>query len=197
MKQLTISLIFCVFAFSHSIGQDGMERSPSHIIKLNLAPILVGEIMPSYEFIFHDKLSLEGGIGFLTENYLQNFIQESNSSKTRQIKFGPCLYTGIRYYPYKKGEIIYLSAQVRYRKYKEVYQQLDGSGSLTEIEEYLQRVFPRVGIGYHVYLDDHFLIDLSAHMGLVFDKRFQFGYIEPVKNTGLHFGMGIKFAYAF
>ena len=97
----------------------------------------------------------------------------------------------------KKGEIIYCTGEIRYRNYKEVYQEIGSSGGITEIDEYQQKVIPRIGIGYHLYMDDHFLVDFSSYIGLTFDKRFQIGFSEPVKNSGLHFGIGIKFAYAF
>lgn len=180
-----------------SYTQNVKDDGPKHLIKLNVAPIFIGEIMPSYEYIFNDKISMEAGIGFMTENYLQQFIEESNAGQTRQIKFGPSFFVAARYYPYKKGEIIYFTGEIRYRNYKEVYQEVTSSGELTEIDEYQQKVIPRLGIGYHLYMDSHFLIDFSSYLGLTFHKRVQFGYNDAIKKTGLHFGIGIKFAYAF
>lgn len=197
MRHLSFSLSFCVCMIGNAYAQNVERDGPKHIIKLNIAPIFIGEIMPSYEYLFNNKISMEAGLGFMTENYLQNFIQESNASQTRQIKYGPSFFIAARYYPYKKGEIIYFTGEIRYRNYKEVYQELGSTGGLTEIDEYLQKVIPRIGIGYHLYLDDHFLIDFSSYIGLTFDKRFQFGFSDPVKKSGLHFGIGLKFAYAF
>ena len=60
----------------------------------------------------------------MTENYLSQFIQESNTGQTRQMKYGPGLLIGARYYPFHRAEIIYCKAELKYRKYKEEYQEL-------------------------------------------------------------------------
>ena len=197
MRYLSISVFFCVLMMGNAYAQDAKHHGPKHIVKINLAPIFIGEIMSSYEYIINNKISMEAGIGFMTENYLQQFIEQTNAGQTRQIKFGPSFFIAARYYPYKKGEIIYCTGEIRYRNYKEVYQETGSSGGITEIDEYQQKVIPRMGIGYHLYLDDHFLIDFSTYLGLTFDKRLQFGYTDPINKTGIHFGIGIKFAYAF
>ena len=80
---------------------------------------------------------------------------------------------------------------------KEIYQELNSAGDFQIIDEYERKVIPRIGVGYHLYLDEHFLFDMSANAGLTFIKDFQFGYDSAIKNTKLHFGLGFKFAYAF
>ena len=62
----------------------------------------IGEVMPSYEFVINEKFGIEGGIGFVTENYLNQFVQESNFGNTRQVKMGPSFLISSRYYPFKK-----------------------------------------------------------------------------------------------
>ena len=196
MRNIQISLLFIMAFCNQILGQKSNEKRPIHVVKINLAPIAIGEIMPSYEYIFNDKFGLEAGIGFVTENYLNQFIQESNFGNTRQMRIGPSFLISSRYYPFRRADYIYCKGEIKYRRYKEVYQELSSNGGFKEINEYERRIIPRIGMGYHLYLDDHFLIDMSANIGLSFIKDFQFGYVEAVKNTKLHFGLGFKFAYA-
>ena len=197
MKDAFISFFLMAILSFHYHGQKSIIKEPRHIVKLDLTPIFVGEIIPSYEYIFNDKIAIEGGLGIVTENYLSQFIQESNTGQTRQMKYGPGLLIGARYYPFHRAEIIYCKAELKYRKYKEEYQELGSSEGIQIIKEYERKIIPRLGMGYHLYLDDHFLLDFSANLGLTFIKEFQFGYNDAVKNTRLHFGIGFKFAYAF
>ena len=197
MIQVQISLLIFTVLYFQSYGQKSQNKELNHIVKINIAPIVVGEIMPSYEYIFNDKIALEGGVGIVTENYLSQFIQESNLGQTRQMKIGPCFLISTRYYPFRRGEFIYCKAELKYRRYKEVYQELSSNGGNQIINEYERKIIPRLGTGYHIYLDEHFLFDLSANIGLSFIKEFQFGYTTAVQNTRLHFGIGFNFAYAF
>jgi len=197
MRQLLISLFFICFFSFFGVGQKGENYIPKHIVKMNLAPIAVGEIMPSYEYIFNDKIAIEGGVGFVTENYLRQFIQESITGQTRQLKYGPSFVLSGRYYPFRRAEVIYCKAEVKFRRYKELYQQINNTGDFESIKEYEQRIMPRFGMGYHLYLDQHFFLDLGANVGLTFIQEYQFGYNDALKNTRFHFGIDFKFAYAF
>ena len=77
-----------------------------HSIKFDVAPTLVDEFMPYYEYLFHKKISAEIGVGFVTDNYLMNFVQESNNVQTRLQKMGPAFSLAARYYPYSAGSYI-------------------------------------------------------------------------------------------
>ena len=197
MRQLLISMFFISFFSFFCIGQKRENNMRKHIVKMNLAPIAVGEIMPSYEYIFNDKIALEGGIGFVTENYLRQFTQESITGQTRQLKYGPSFLISGRYYPFRRAEVIYCKVEVKFRRYKELYQQINNIGDFESINEYEQRIMPRFGMGYHLYLDQHFFLDLGANLGLTFIQEYQFGYNDALKNTRFHFGIDFKFAYAF
>ena len=168
-----------------------------HSIKFDVAPTLVDEFMPYYEYLFHKKISAEVGVGFVTDNYLMNFVQESNSIQTRLQKMGPAFSPAARYYPFRTGDLIYCTADVKYRRYREAYQQFSAAGELEESIEYNQRIIPRLGLGYHRFFDQHFLIDLSVNLGLSFDKEFKQMNTSPISNYFLHFGIGCKLAYAF
>ena len=148
-------------------------------------------------YIFNDKIAIEGGVGFVTENYLRQFIQESVAGQTRQMKYGPSFVVSGRYYPFKRAEVIYCKAEIKFRRYKELYQQINNIGDFESIKEYEQRIMPRFGMGYHLFLDQHFFLDLGANIGLTFIQEYQFGYDDALKNTRFHFGIDFKFAYAF
>ena len=197
MRTIQISFLFLLSFCVHVYGQKSKTESPKHIVKLGITPIVVGEILPSYEYVFTDKFGVEAGIGFVTENYLSQFIQESNFGDTRLMKLGPSFLIAARYYPFRRADYMYCKGEMKYRRYKEVYQEVNSSGYTQTVNEYERKFIPRVGIGYQLYLDKHFLFDMNANIGLTFIKDYQFGTNTPVKNTKLHFGLGFKFAYAF
>ena len=187
--------LFGIFSTEKVFAQNTDRKI--HSIKFDFAPSLVGEFMPYYEYLFHKKISAEIGIGFVTENYLMNFVQESIGAQTRSQKMGPAFSLAARYYPYRAGDLIYCSAAVKYRRYREGYQQYSATGELEETVQYNQRIIPRIGLGYHRFFDQHFLIDLSVNLGLGFEKEFEPMNEYPISNYFLHFGIGCKLAYAF
>ena len=160
--------------------------------KLSVAPIFVGEIAGLYEQSFTKKTSFEFGLGLLTDNYIQNALQEVLVVNARRVVPGPSASIGLRYYPMSLGENIYFSAEYKYRLYRKNFSQ-DGGTLITK--EYYQRMIPRVGFGYNFYLDKRFFIDFSANLGFALDKKFQVGDQEPIKNIKLNAGIGLKFSY--
>ena len=106
MRTIQISFLFLLTFCAHVYGQRSKTASPKHIVKLGITPIVVGEILPSYEYVFTDKFGLEAGIGFVTENYLNQFIQESNFGNTRLMKLGPSFLIAARYYPFRRADYI-------------------------------------------------------------------------------------------
>jgi hypothetical protein len=160
--------------------------------KLSVAPIFVGEIAGLYEQSFTKKTSVEIGLGLLTDNYIQNALQEVLVVNARRVVPGPSASIGLRYYPMSLGENIYFSAEYKYRLYRKNFSQ-DGGTLITK--EYYQRMIPRVGFGYNFYLDKRFFIDFSANLGFALDKKFQVGDQEPIKNIKLNAGIGLKFSY--
>lgn len=161
-------------------------------VKLSVAPIFVGEIIGLYEQSLTKKISFEFGLGLLTDNYIQNALQEVLVVNARKVIPGPSANIGLRYYPMNLGENIYFSAEYKYRLYRKNFSQ-DGGTLITK--EYYQRMMPRVGFGYNFYLDKRFFIDLSANLGFALDKKYQVGDSEPIKNIKLSAGIGLKFSY--
>jgi hypothetical protein len=160
--------------------------------KLSVAPIFVGEIAGLYEQSFTKKTSFELGLGLLTDNYIQNALQEVLVVNARKVIPGPSASIGLRYYPMNLGENIYFSTEFKYRLYRKNFSQ-DGGTLITK--EYYQRMMPRVGFGYNFYLDKRFFIDFSANLGFALDKKYEVGDSEPIKNIKLNFGIGLKFSY--
>jgi hypothetical protein len=160
--------------------------------KLSVAPIFVGEIAGLYEQSFTKKTSFEFGLGLLTDNYIQNALQEVLVVNARKVIPGPSASIGLRYYPMNLGENIYFSTEFKYRLYRKNFSQ-DGGTLITK--EYYQRMMPRVGFGYNFYLDKRFFIDFSANLGFALDKKYEVGDSEPIKNIKLNFGIGLKFSY--
>jgi hypothetical protein len=191
VRQLGIFLLilFPVFLVAQSRKPKPLRFSA---IKLSVAPIFVGEIAGLYERSFTKKTSFEVGIGLLTDNYIQNALQEVLIVNARKVIPGPSASIGLRYYPMALGENLYFSAEYKYRLYRKNFSQ-DGGALITK--EYYQRMMPRVGFGYNFYLDKRFFIDLSANLGFALDKKFQVGDQEPIKNIKLNAGIGLKFSY--
>ncbi len=190
-----IIFLFGIFFTEKAYAQKSDHNK--HSIKFDFAPALVGEFMPYYEYLFHKKVSAEIGLGFVTDNYLMNFVQETIAAKTRLQKMGPAFSLAARYYPYRAGDLIYFTAAIKYRRYRDAYQQYSTTGALEENIEFNQRIIPRIGLGYHKFFDQHFLIDLSGNLGLGFEKESNQINAAPISNYFLHFGIGCKLAYAF
>ena len=161
-------------------------------VKISVAPIFVGEIAGLYEQSFSKKTSFEFGLGLLTDNYIKNALQEVVVVNARKVVPGPSASFGLRYYPMTLGENLYFSAEYKYRLYRNKFSQ-DGGTLITK--EYYQRMIPRVGFGYHFYLDKRFFIDFSANLGFALDKRYQVGDLEPIKTIKLNAGIGLKLSY--
>jgi len=161
-------------------------------VKISVAPIFVGEIAGLYEQSFSKKTSFEFGLGLLTDNYIKNALQEVVVVNARKVVPGPSASFGLHYYPMTLGENLYFSAEYKYRLYRNKFSQ-DGGTLITK--EYYQRMIPRVGFGYHFYLDKRFFIDFSANLGFALDKRYQVGDLEPIKTIKLNAGIGLKLSY--
>ena len=183
-------LIFIPTIFSAQSRKPKSQRFSA--AKLSVAPIFVGEIAGLYEKSFSKKTSFEVGLGLLTDNYIQNALQEVIVVNARRVVPGPSASLALRYYPMALGENLYFSAEYKYRLYRKNFSQ-DGGTLITK--EYYQRMIPRVGFGYHFYLDKRFFIDFSANLGFALDKKFQVGDSEPIKNIKLNAGIGLKFSY--
>ena len=186
---IVILMIIQTFLFAQSRKPKPQRFTAT---KLSVAPIFVGEIAGLYEQSFTKKTSFEFGLGLLTDNYIQNALQEVLVVNARRVVPGPSASIGLRYYPMSLGENIYFSAEYKYRLYRKNFSQ-DGGTLITK--EYYQRMIPRVGFGYNFYLDKRFFIDFSANLGFALDKKFQVGDQEPIKNIKLNAGIGLKFSY--
>ena len=190
-------MFFLCGLFSTKVVLAQKSNHKKHRIKFDVATTLVGEFMLYYEYLFHKKISAEVDVGYVTDNYLMNFVQESINVQTRLQKMGSAFSLASRYYPFRTGDLIYCTAAVKYRRYREAYQQFSAAEELEESIEYNRRIIPRLGLGQHRFFDQYFLIDLTVNLGLSFVKEFKQMNTSPISNYFLHFGIGLKLAYAF
>ena len=194
-KRTLVFLIICFAILFNSLELKAQSfKLPNNYLKISVAPIFVGEVNFNYERLFNDKISTEIAVGFVTDNYLKAFLSETATINTGKTLIGPSVGGLFKYYPFSKGDELYLCAEFKYRRYRKLYSQ-DG-GALT-YNEYTQRMIPRVGVGYHYFMDEHLFIDFSGNLGLIFEKSRQYGNDSPINNIKLHFGLGLKFGYAF
>lgn len=185
---LILGLIFTSmsqYTFSQKFKKDFKS------IKVGVAPIFVGEMAGFYEKSFSKKTTFELGAGILTDNYIKNFLEEVLAVQARKVVPGPSLSAGIRYYPRNLGRDFYFITELKYRLYLKKFSQV-GSPSTTE---YDQRIIPRFGVGYHIYFDEKFFLDMSANVGFSLNKSYEIGDLYPGKYVKLHFGIGLKFSY--
>ncbi len=195
-KELNLSrfLVFILIFLPTLLFAQSKKSKPQcfSATKLSVAPLFVGEVLFLYEQSFSKKTSFEVGLGLLTDNYIQNALQEVIVVNAREVVPGPSASLVLRYYPMALGENLYFSTEYKYRLYRKNFSQ-DGGTLITK--EYYQRMIPRVGIGYHFYLDKRFFIDFSANLGFALDKKYQVGDQAPIKNIKLNAGIGLKFSY--
>jgi hypothetical protein len=167
---------------------------PKNSLKVSVAPIFVGEVNFNYERFLFKKISSEIGIGFVTDNYLMNFLSESNANDVNKVKIGPSVGGMLKYYPFVLGDELYLDLEFKYRRYRKSYSQDFGALFFNEFNE---RYISRIGVGYHYFLDDYIFFDFSGNLGLIFQNSLQFSNQEIKSSIKLNFGLGLKFGYLF
>lgn len=192
-NQLLASLISIFFVFFISVKISAQDfQLPKNSIKVSVLPIFVGEVNFNYERILSKKISGEVALGFVTDNYLMNFLSESNSSATNKILIGPSTGFLLKYYPFIAGDELYIDFECKYRRYRKRYSQ-----DAIAFNEYTERFIPRVGVGYHHFLDEKLFIDFSGNLGLVFQNTLLFVNETANQTIKLNFGVGLKFGYVF
>ncbi len=185
-----LSICFVCFFSLKICAQD--FQLPKNSIKVSVLPIFVGEVNFNYERILSKKISGELALGFVTDNYLMNFLSESNSLATNKILIGPSMGFLVKYYPFIVGDELYIDLEFKYRRYRKRYSQDE-----IDFIEYNERFIPRVGIGYHHFLDEKLFIDFSGNLGLVFQNTLLFVNETVNQAIKFNFGVGLKFGYVF
>jgi hypothetical protein len=189
-KSFTLAWLV-IYAYSSS-AQTFVTKKNS--LKVSTLPIFVGEVNLNYERILSKKIAGELAIGFVTDNYLSNFLSESNSASANKVLIGPSAGILLKYYPFIAGDELYVDVEFKYRKYRKLYSQDAGT---IEFKEYVERFIPRIGVGYHHFLDDKLFFDFSGNLGLIFQNARQFSTNGINESIKLNFGIGLKFGYAF
>ncbi len=185
--------IFTILFLSVNLRAQNYEL-PKNSIKVSVLPIFVGEVNINYERILSKKISGELAIGFVTDNYLMNFLSESNSPSANKVLMGPSAGILFKYYPFIAGDELYLDIEFKYRRYRKRYSQDAGA---FQFNEYNERFIPRIGVGYHHFLDENLFFDISGNLGLVFQNTLLFSNENVNQTIKLNFGLGLKFGYVF
>ena len=185
--------VFLVSFFSAKLlAQD--YQLPKNSIKASVLPIFVGEVNINYERILTKKISAEAALGFVTDNYLMNFLSEANSTSANKVLIGPSAGFLFKYYPFIVGDELYIDLELKYRRYRKRYTQDAGA---FQFNEYTERFIPRIGVGYHHFLDEKLFFDFSGNLGLVFQNLLLFSNENINQTIKLNFGVGLKFGYVF
>jgi hypothetical protein len=166
-----------------------------HQVKLGFSSLVKGDFLVGYEQLFSKKLSGEVDLGILTRDYAENFFYEVSTAEEKTSLPGFSLATGLRYYPIVPLDLIFVTAEMKYRNYRYSSSELVTS----ETKESEQRITPRIGIGYVLHLDEHFNFDLSGNLGFTFKRSSidQENALNGPSPNKFHFGLNIKFSYSF
>lgn len=184
---------FVYFSLTQILGQSSY-KFPKNSIKLSVLPIFIGEVNVNYERILTKKIASEVAVGFVTDNYLMNFLSESNAITANRILLGPSFGYQIKYYPFVPGDELYIDLEFKYRRYRQRYTQDAGA---VKFDEYTEKYIPRIGVGFHHFLDEHLFLDFSGNLGLTFQNSLKFSNDQINHTIKLNFGAGLKFGYVF
>lgn len=174
------------------VGQE--YKLPKNSFKISVLPIFIGEVNVNYERILSKKISGEIAVGFVTDNYLMNFLSESTVAAANKVLIGPSGGVLFKYYPFIAGDELYIDLEFKYRRYRKRYTQDAGA---VEFNEYTERFIPRIGVGYHHFLDEKLFFDFSGNLGLIFQNMLLFSNENIISSIKLNFGVGLKFGYVF
>ena len=183
------------------------EKKPQYL-KAGLLEFFSGDFSMYYERVISNKISLEAGAGIVFKNFLKEFVEENTSANSKQVIPGPSLSASIRYYPYIPGELFYLSAGYKYRRYRTKYTNISNANQQEEtFKEYYGKSIYRLGAGFNFVLDEKMLLDLYSGIGFfgassktyfqqINDDTGEYEFISDIqKETKLHFNIGVKISY--
>ncbi|MDG1842498.1 MAG: DUF3575 domain-containing protein [Crocinitomicaceae bacterium] len=200
-------LTFCNSLFAQEKNEDKKAKYKHQYLKVSLLEFFSGDFSFFYERSINKKISAEIGTGIVFKNFIREFVDESTSSAGRKVVPGMSFNFGIRYYPYIPGELFYLSADYKYRRYRTKYTTTGNNGENLNFNEYNGRSIYRLGVGYNLALDSRMFLDFYSGIGFwgdsnktyfqqINENTLEYEFIEDIqKETKLHFNIGIKFSY--
>ena len=200
-------LTFCNSLFAQEKNEDKQAKYKHQYLKVSLLEFFSGDFSFFYERSINKKISAEIGTGIVFKNFIREFVDESTSSAGRKVVPGMSFNVGIRYYPYIPGELFYLSADYKYRRYRTKYTTTGNNGENLSFNEYNGRSIYRLGVGYNLALDERMFLDFYSGIGFWGDSNktyfqqinantLEYEFIQDIqKETKLHFNIGIKFSY--
>ena len=200
-------LTCCNSLFAQEKKEDKQPKYKHHYLKVSLLEFFSGDFSFFYERSLNKKISTEIGAGIVFKNFIREFVDENTSSDGRKVIPGMSFNVGIRYYPYIPGELFYLSADYKYRRYRTKYTTTGNNGENLNFNEYNGRSIYRLGVGYNLGLDERMFLDFYSGIGFWGDSNktyfqqinantLEYEFIQDIqKETKLHFNIGIKFSY--
>lgn len=187
-------LLFCTSSLFSQKHYKRKMQEKYHAAKLAVLPIFVGEMGVHYERSFKPNYTFEVGLAYLTDTYIRNYLQEIPPVLARQVRPGFGTGLGLRYFPYKKFQSVYVLGEFKYRLYRKTFYE---NGMESKIKEFNQMVIPRFGIGSIYYFNDKLFMDWSVACGFNFERAFRAGDTTPLNSVKLHAGVNLKFGFKF
>ena len=206
---LYIFLIISPSVIAQEINnRDISSENKPHYLKAGLLEFFSGDFSMYYEKVISKKVSLEAGAGIVFKNFLKEFVEENSTANSKQVIPGPSLSASIRYYPYIPGELFYLSAGYKYRRYRTKYSNISNTNQQEEtFKEYYGKSIYRLGAGFNFILDENMLLDLYSGIGFfgassktyfqqINDDTGECEFISDIQQeTKLHFNIGVKISF--
>ena len=211
-KFVIILLIITPYFKAQEIEAQEIEKkmpnpNKNHFVKVSLLEFFSGDFSVFYEHSLSKKISVELGAGIVFKNYIKEFVDETPTSTGRKVIPGPSLNAGIRYYPYISGELFYLSADYKYRRYRTRYTTIGNNSEELNFNEYNGKSIYRLGVGYNMSLDGNMFMDFYSGVGFlgnsnktyfqqINETTSEYDFLYDIqKETKLHFNIGIKISY--
>ena len=184
------------FVLTFFVNQKAISQSTiqyNNQIKTGFTSLVKGDFFLGFERQIKQKLSGELDLGILTRDYAENFFYEVSTSQEKTSLPGFSLASSVRYYPIVPLDLLFVTAEFKFRHYRYSSSEIITS----ESKEFEQRYTPRLGVGYIVHMDEHFNFDISGNLGFTFKKNSidQTANINGPSPNKFHFGLNIKFSY--
>ena len=224
MKNLSLTFLVTVFFYNLSWAQpkvvvfNGSNKTEKptidykNLIKLSVLEIFSGDISFYYERILTENFSIEGGLGFTIDDYLDGLFDDSfdnfNTDDNKVSRIGFSTAIGFRYYPFLAAEEVYFAPELKYRYYHNDYN-VGTEEQPSILKETKTLVNPRVTVGYVYFFDDKIFVDMFAGIGIGFQNRSDISSVFDNVNDEFIYSLtetngptprlslGVKFGFTF
>lgn len=222
MKNLSLTFLVALFFANLALaqpkvvvfnGSNDTEKPVTdyrNLVKISALEIFSGDISFYYERVMSENFSMELGLGFTIDDYLDGLFDDSfdNNNDDRISRIGVSTAIGFRYYPFLAAEEVYFAPELKYRYYHNDYNVgTDEEPSI--LKETKTLVNPRVTVGYVYFFDDKIFVDMFAGIGIGFQNRSDVSsvfdnindeFIYSLTETNgptPRLSLGVKFGFTF